>query len=75
MANPPPVHLPGRWVDTGSLLAWRITPTGARQYRVEWVPIKTGPRGGLQEPRVEWLPASEVEQVPGQDYSTVPREQ
>ncbi|MDX3110156.1 hypothetical protein [Nonomuraea angiospora] len=73
MANPPPVHLPGRWADKGSLLTWRINADGAKEYYVEWVPITEGPRGGLQKPRTEWLPASEVEQIEGQDYSQVPR--
>lgn len=73
MANPPPVHLPGRWSDTGSLLAWRINADGAKEYYVEWVPIKEGIRGGLLEPRTEWLPASEVKQIAGQDYTQVPR--
>lgn len=71
MANPPPVHLPGRWSDKGSLLAWRKNADGEREYYVEWVPITGGFRGGLQAPKAEWLPASEVEQIPGQDYSRV----
>lgn len=73
MSNPPAIHLPGRWADTGSLLAWRKLPDGSKEYYVEWVPIKGGPRGGLQPAEKTWLPAAEVEEIPGQDYSNVPR--
>jgi hypothetical protein len=57
----------------GGLLEWRLKPDGSWEALVEIVEIAPGYRGGLQEPRQVWFMAHEVEPIPGEDYSRVPR--
>lgn len=74
VSDPPPIALPGHEPPAGSLIAWRKTPEGEREYLVEWVPIISGYRGGLGKPQQTWFPADQVQQIKDEDYSTVRRE-
>lgn len=71
--DPPSVRLPGHPSGAGFLLEWRKNADGSKEYLVEIVEITSGYRGGLQDPRPVWFQAHEVEQIPGEDYSRVPR--
>jgi hypothetical protein len=56
----------------GLLLEWRLSPGGVWYALVEYTEIVPGFRGGL-DPQQAWFPASQVEKIPGEDYSKVPR--
>ncbi|WP_431921302.1 hypothetical protein [Nonomuraea jabiensis] len=83
MHNPPPVHIlpdpandprrPDDPLPVGSLLELQVDATGkAVAAFASWGVDTPGPRGGL-ELHEEWLPINRVRQIPGQDYTKVPR--
>jgi hypothetical protein len=67
----PIVRLLDHLSEVGYLLEWR--KVGEEwQARVSWVEIVPGPGGGLKKEE-GWLPARQVEPLPSEDYSKVPR--
>ncbi|MFI7705696.1 hypothetical protein [Nonomuraea sp. NPDC049480] len=71
MADAPIVRLLDHPSEAGYLLEWRKTGEGW-EARVSWMEIVPGPQGGLKS-QEGWLPARQVEPLPSEDYSRVPR--
>lgn len=71
MADAPIVRLLDHPADAGYLLEWRKTGD-AWEARVSWIEIIPGYRGGLEE-HEGWLPARQVQPLPSEDYSKVPK--
>ncbi|MEU4578948.1 hypothetical protein [Nonomuraea sp. NPDC023979] len=73
MQLPPAVRLPGHPSQAGNLLAWRRSRKGEWTALVEIVEVLPGWTGGMQAPREAVFLAHDVEAIPGEDYSRVPR--